>query len=107
MKQKALKKIIENKTVRIKIEGKNSPCHHIPLTKTHEAFFYIEDLSNPIHTDQTRAFPFTSQQGNRYIMVAIHLDANYIFDKPMQSSSKEEMTRAFEKIINRIRLAGL
>jgi hypothetical protein len=78
-KQKTLEKIIENETVRIKIEGKKSPFHHIPLTKTHEAFFCIEDLSVSIHTDQTGAFPFTSQQGNSYIMVAIHLDTNCIF----------------------------
>ncbi len=39
--------------------------------------------------------------------MAIHLNANYIFVKPMQSRSKEEMIRANEKIINRIRLAGL
>jgi hypothetical protein len=64
-KQKALEKIIENKTVRIKIEGKKSPFHHIPITKTHEAFFRIEDLSDSIHTNQTGAFPFTSQHGNR------------------------------------------
>jgi hypothetical protein len=60
-KQKALKKIIEIKKVRIKIESKKSPFHHIPLTKTHKAFFCIEDLSNSIHTDQMGAFPFTSQ----------------------------------------------
>jgi hypothetical protein len=68
-KQKELGKIIENETVRIKIEGKKSPLHHIPLTKTHEAFFRIEDPSNSIHTDHMGAFPFTSQQGNRYIIV--------------------------------------
>ncbi len=59
-KQKALEKIIENETVRIKIEGKKSPFHHIAITKTHKAFFRIEDLSNLIHTNQTGAFPFTS-----------------------------------------------
>jgi hypothetical protein len=32
-KQKALEKIIENKTVRIKIEGKKIPFHHIPIPK--------------------------------------------------------------------------
>jgi hypothetical protein len=106
-KQKALEKIIENETVRIKIEGKKSPLHHIPITKTHKIFFCIEDLSNSIHTNQTGAFPFTSQCGNRYIMVAIHLNANYIFVKPMHSRSKEEMIWAYEKIINRMRLAGL
>jgi hypothetical protein len=40
-------------------------------------------------------------------MVAIHLDANYIFVKPMRSRSKEEMIRAYEKIINRMKAAGL
>ncbi len=52
---------MESKTVRIKIEGNKSSLHHMPLTKTHKAFFYIEDLSDLIHTDQTGGFPFTSQ----------------------------------------------
>jgi hypothetical protein len=60
-KQKALEKIIENETVMIKIKGKKSPFHHIPINKTHQAFFCIEDLSNLIHTNQTGTFPFTSQ----------------------------------------------
>ncbi len=102
-----MEKIIENESVRIKIEVKKSPFHHITITKTHEAFFRIEDVSNSIHTDQKGVFPFTSHHGNRYIMVAIHLDANYIFVEPMRSRSKEEMIRAYEKIINRMRLADL
>jgi hypothetical protein len=40
-------------------------------------------------------------------MVAIHLDTNYIFVEPMRSRSKEEMIRAYKKLINRIRLSGL
>jgi hypothetical protein len=95
-KQIALEKIVKNKQVRIKIEGENSHFHHIPITKTHEAFLRIEDLSDSIHTDQTGAFPFMSQRGNRYIMVAIHLNTNYIFVKLMRSRSKEEMIRAYE-----------
>ncbi len=106
-KQIALEKIIKNEQVRIKIEGENSHFHHIPITKTHEAFFRIKDLSNSIHTDQTGAFLFTSQHGNRYIMVAIHLNTNYIFVEPMRSRSKEEMIRACKKIINRMKAAGL
>ncbi len=106
-KQIALEKIIKNEQVRIKIEGENSPFHHIPITKTHKAFFCIKDLSDSIHTDQTGAFPFTPQHGNRYIMVAIHLDANYIFVEPMCSRSKEEMIRAYKKIIKRMKAAGL
>jgi hypothetical protein len=107
-KPAALDKIIANEEVRIKIEGEGSPFHQqIPISKTHEAFFRVDDLTDSIHTDQTGAFPFTSQRGNRYIMVAIHLDANYIFVEPMRNRTKEEMIRAYEKIINRMRLAGL
>jgi hypothetical protein len=40
-------------------------------------------------------------------MVAIHLAANYIFVEHMCSRSKEEMIRAYEKKINRMRLVGL
>jgi hypothetical protein len=40
-------------------------------------------------------------------MVAIYLNANFIFVEPMHSRSKEEMIRAYKKIINRMRLAGL
>ena len=107
-KQVALEKILENEEVRIKIEGEGSPFHQIPtISKTHEAFFRVDDLTDSIHTDQTGAFPFTSQRGNRYIMVAIHLGANYIFVEPMRNRTKEEMIRAYEKIINRMKLAGL
>ncbi len=105
-KQIALEKIIKNEQVRIKIEEENSHFHHIPITKTHEALFHIKDLSDSIHTDQTGAFPFTSQHGNRYIMVAIHLDANYSFVEPMRSRLKEEMIRAHKKIITRMKAAG-
>ncbi len=40
-------------------------------------------------------------------MVAIHLNANYIFVEPMCSRSKEEMIRAYKKIINRMKAAGI
>ncbi len=40
-------------------------------------------------------------------MVAIHLNKNYIFVEPMRSRLKEEMIRAYEKIINRMKAEGL
>jgi hypothetical protein len=39
-------------------------------------------------------------------MVAIHLDASYIFVEPMRSRLKDEMIRAYEKIIDRMKAAG-
>jgi hypothetical protein len=105
--QLTLDKIAENKEVRIKIEGDSLSFNQIPITKTHEDFLCIDDLTDSIHTNQTGAFPFTSQRGNRYIMVAIHLDATYIFVEPMHNRSKEEMIKAYKKMINRMRMTGL
>ncbi len=38
--------------------------------------------------DQTGAFLNTLQKGYRYIMVGIHLDANYIFCELMKNKTK-------------------
>ena len=65
------------------------------------------DLTDEIHTNQMGAFPHTSQRGNRYIMVAIHLDANYIFAEPMKNRTEGEMIRVYQKIINQMKAAGL
>jgi hypothetical protein len=39
----------------------------------------IVDLANTIHTDHIGAFSFTLQCGNRYTLIAIHINANYLF----------------------------
>ncbi len=39
-------------------------------------------------------------------MVAIHLDANYIFAEPMRNRTEGEMIRVYQKIINRMKAAG-
>ncbi len=75
-KHKAFAALIEAKETRIKIEGENSPYKPLPPTKFNDMFVQVVDLTYEIHTNQTGAFPHTSQRGNRYIMVAVHLDAN-------------------------------
>ncbi len=67
----------------------------------------MKDLNEEIHTNQMGAFPHTSQCGNLYIMVAIHLVTNYIFTEPMKNRIEEEMIRVYQKIINRMKDAGL
>jgi hypothetical protein len=105
-RQKAVTALIKTEEARIKIEGESSPFKPLPPTTLNGIFVRVEDLTNEIHTDQTGAFPHTSQQGNRYIMVAIHLDANYIFAKPMKNRTEGEMIRVYQIIINRMRSAG-
>ena len=89
----------------IKQEHEDSPPK--TTTRHNDIFIYIEDPSETIHSDQTGGFPYTSQRGNRYIMVAIHLDANYIFVEPMKNRTEGQMMEAYQGIINRMQAAGL
>jgi hypothetical protein len=54
-----------------------------------DMFMQIMNLANTIHSDLTGEFPFTSQRGNRYKMIAIHINVNYIFCKPMKKMGGE------------------
>ncbi len=98
--------MIEVKEARIKIKGASSPFCPLPPTKLNDIFVHVEDLNQEIHTSQTGAFPHTSQHGIHYIMVVIHLNANYIFAKPMKNRMEGEMIRAYQKILNRMKAAG-
>jgi hypothetical protein len=106
-KNKAFTALIEAAEKRIMIKGEKAQIQPLPPTKLNDMFTTIVDLTEEIHTDQTGAFPHTSQQGNRYIMVAIHLDANYIFAEPMKNRMEGEMLRVYQKIIDRMKTSGL
>ena len=104
-KQKALDKMVETALVRIKQENNDSPPATIAWD--HNIFTYVKDLCETIHADQTGGFPYTSQCRNRYIMVAIHLDTNYIFVEAMKNRTQEEMMDTYQRIVNHMRSAGL
>jgi hypothetical protein len=99
--------MIEVEEVRIKIKGYSSSFRSLPPTKLNDIFVHMEDRNEEIHTNQTGAFPHTFQCGNHYIMVAVHLDVNYIFAKPMKNRTEGEMIRVYQKILNRMKVAGL
>jgi hypothetical protein len=101
-KQKAPDKLVEMAAISL-----HSATLKAPIVKHSDIFVRIKDLSNTIHLDQMGGFPYTSQRSNCYIMVAIHLDANYIFNKPMKNRTEEEMMAAYQRIVNRMRAAGL
>jgi len=86
-KQKALDYIMEKEQyIKIKPGTENAPHSNI---KCHDNMFTkVVDLANTIHSKQKVAFPFTSQCGNRYIMIAIQINANYIFCEPMKKKQK-------------------
>jgi hypothetical protein len=78
----------------IKIEPTRENAPNWTNTKENDIFVATYELSNTVHTDQTGAFPLTSQQGYCYIMVGIHLDANYNFCELMKNRTEDEMITA-------------
>ena len=65
------------------------------------------DLKGEIHTYQTVKFPHLSSKGNRYIMVAHNIYANYIFMDAMKNRSEIQMMACYQRIVNRMKKAGL
>ena len=47
-----------------------------------------------MYSDQTGKFPITSARGNRYIMVVVEFDGNYIDCEPIQSRKAKALTNA-------------
>ncbi len=95
--------------VEIKIEPgqEDAPPNFVAIRKLNDIFVKIYELAETIRTDQTGAFPVTSQRGYRYIMVGIHIDANYIFCETMKNRTEGEMINAYQKMVDRMLLSGL
>jgi hypothetical protein len=51
-------------------------------------------------SDQTGKFPITSARGNKYIMVVVELDGNYIDGEPIQSRKAKSLTKAYQAIFS-------
>ena len=72
-----------------------------PATKTHQLHSTTVDLSDTMYTKQTGAFPHLSRKGNRYIIVALHVDANYIALEAIKTRAEEQIISGLEKIISK------
>jgi len=51
-----------------------------------------------MYSDQTGKFPITSARGNKYIMVVVKLDGNYIDGKPIQSRMPKSLANTYQAI---------
>ena len=77
------------------------------IKKEHDIFIKIVDLKETLYTDQTGKFPYISSRGNRYVMVGIHVDGNYIFMEAMKNRTEAQMIEAYQQMFKRIERAGL
>jgi hypothetical protein len=77
--QKGIRSTKVREQAEIKIEPGTEVLPQQPMKKQHNIFVVNYKLAKEVHTNQMGAFHVTTQRGYRYIMVGIHLDANYIF----------------------------
>ncbi|KAL7523225.1 hypothetical protein ACHAWF_000430, partial [Thalassiosira exigua] len=80
---------------------------HEQKARESDIFLQVYDLQETIYTDQTDQFPYLSSKGNRYIMVGVHIDANYIAMEPMKNRPEGQMIEAYERIVTKFKEAGL
>jgi hypothetical protein len=75
---------------------------------THDVVFAVTDPpSGKIFTDQTGTFPIVSNRGVKAVMVLYDYDSNAIITEGITSRGQVELLRAYTKLINKLKQAGL
>ena len=55
-------------------------------------------MKEAMYSDPTGHFLVTSAHANKYIMVVVELDGNYIDAEPLQSRTTRSLTEAYQAI---------
>ena len=79
-----------------------------PNIKTNEVVYAIVDKTRYTlgYQDLTGRFPVRSSQGNEYILVGYHYDANYIMGVPLKNRTAKEITAGWSKLHAEFSQAG-
>ncbi len=59
-----------------------------------DMFIQIHNANNAAHSDQTGHFPVTSSSQNKYIMVLVEVDGNFMDAEPMKNKTAGSMNKA-------------
>ena len=101
---------IRSTKVRVELDG-NEDTAERPTTKQRAIYVravdLADDLQRAIYTDQTGRFPVLSSQGNRYVMVMLDMDSNYIMVEPMKNRNSSELVRSYNSLIQRLHDQGI
>jgi hypothetical protein len=55
-----------------------------------------------MHSNQTGCFPATSSRGNRYVLVLVEVDGNFIDAEPMKNRPEGVMIKAYQALWTRL-----
>ena len=68
--------------------------------------FMNQNSKNLGYLDLTGRFPYRSQKGNQYILIAYHEDANLIYGQALNNRESASIVRAWTEINNKFDKAG-
>jgi hypothetical protein len=68
--------------------------------KIHDMYIQIHNATNTAHSDQIGCFPVTSSSGNKYIMVLVEVDGNFIDAERMKNKTAGSMIKAYLTLWN-------
>jgi hypothetical protein len=71
-------------------EETNSDQHEPPPRKMHDIYMKTFNAEEAMYTDQTGRFPANSSSGNKYIMVLVKIDSNFIDAEPIKTKQKTQ-----------------
>ena len=75
-------------------------------TKMKDMYVKIHHATETMYSDQTGHFPATSSKGNKYIMVLVEVDGNYIDAEPMKNKSEGSMIKTYHILWNHLTATG-
>jgi hypothetical protein len=79
-----------------------------PGVKHKDVYLRVYDATKKaMYTDQTGRIPVVSSRGNKYIMVAVELDGNYIDCEPMRDRTTKSLITAYQSIFTRWKQTGV
>ena len=73
--------------------------------KVRDVYTKTYSVHETMFSDQTGQFSMRSQRGNKYVMVMVEIDINAILVEPMKSRKDEEMIRAHNALLLRLKRA--
>jgi hypothetical protein len=75
--------------------------------KVRDVYTETYSVRQNMFSNQTGQFHMRSQRGNKYIMVVVEINSNAILVEPMKSHKDEEMIRAYNALLLRLKRAGI
>ena len=78
-----------------------------PKTCHNDVYVKVWDTKEKVYTDQTGKFPFQSVSGNRYLMVMVEVDSNYIDAQPMKNRTGKDHIKAYQELLQCITISSV